>query len=60
MVPLGLIAMINFPTEGLMSPLIGRKEEAVRRLEPFARAHGKSHNQRVWLRRYDLSCGLPR
>lgn len=55
----GLIAMVNFPIDGLMAPLIGRSEEAVRTMEPQARAHGKAHNQRVWLRRYDVTMDYP-
>jgi ribosomal protein S27AE len=38
--------------EGTMLPLIGRSEGAIRKMEPLARVHGKTHNQKVWFRRY--------
>jgi hypothetical protein len=38
-----------------MTPLIGRSEEVVRKVEDIARSHGQQSGQRVWLRRYSLA-----
>jgi len=46
----GLIAVGGL--EGVMMPLIGRSEQAIRKLEPYARTHGAATKQRVWLRQY--------
>jgi hypothetical protein len=42
-----------------LTPLIGRSESAIRKMEPYAYAHGKALNQKVWLRRYDMTVDYP-
>jgi hypothetical protein len=49
----GTIA-VAVPSLPGLTPLITRDEEAIRRLEPLARLHGKVAGQRVWLRRYRM------
>lgn len=53
--PDGSISLVGLATDIGHMPLIGRSEEAIRRAEPAARAHGATHNQPVWLRRYTLA-----
>lgn len=48
---IGSMALID----GVMMPLIGRNEAAIRKVEPIARRHGAVSKQRVWLRRYDFA-----
>ena len=52
--PDGSIGLIGYTyiREGVMVPLIGRNEKAVRMMEQPAREHGAAFNQRIWLRRY--------
>jgi hypothetical protein len=54
--PNGAITLIGALMLGIgHMPLIGRDEQTMRSLEPFARAHGESHKQKIWMRRYTLA-----
>jgi hypothetical protein len=51
--PDGSVGLISVMLPGMgNTPLIGRSEKAIRTLEDIARAHGRTLNQKVWLRRY--------
>lgn len=50
----GSIGAVGLIVNGRHTPMIGRSEEAIKAMTPYAIAHGEATGQKVWLRKYQM------